>query len=174
MSDAGTSRKWWVLVVTGGLTAVLAVTLLAPVSSASAAKAPGDTQITVFDVEGPYEKDVDLGEPGFGPGDVVFEIQPLIDPVDQSPAGKVYTRIQVMRLLKSGDFVFFLDCEVQLADGNILFNGPAKFSDFDTGAIFPVTGGTGTYALARGTLTALSATVGGKDGATLTFDLTTT
>jgi len=175
MSKAGKSAsRAWMPLVTAGLTAALAVTLLAPVSSAGATKTRGDTQITVFDVEGPYTKMIDAGKPGFGPGDTVFEIQPLIDPVDESSLGKVFTRIQVMRLLKSGDFVFFLDCEVRLADGNILFNGPARFSDLDAGAVFPVTGGTGSYELARGTATGVLASVGGKDGALLTFDLTTT
>ena len=175
MSETGISKgKRWALLASGGLTAVLAVALLAPVSSAGAPRGTGDTQITVFDVEGPYEKDIDLGKPGFGPGDVIFEIQPAIDPVDESPVGKVFTRLQVMRVLKSGDFIFYLDCEVKLANGSILFNGPAKFSGFNTGAVFPVTGGTGIYELARGTLTATFATVGGRDGATLAFDLTTT
>jgi hypothetical protein len=133
----------------------------------------GDTQVTVFDVEGPYERDVDLGSPGFGPGDVVFEIQPLLDRSDGSRAGRVFTRLQVMRVLRSGDFVFMLDCQVRLETGTILFNGTARFGDFRSGAVFPVTGGTGAYELARGTVTATLGRFAGKRGATLAFDLTT-
>ena len=157
-----------------GISGVLMVSLLAPASSARSPRNPGDTQISVFDVEGPFERDLDLGGPGFGPRDIVFEIQPLIDPVDQSPVGKVYTRLQVMRVLKTGDFVFLIDCQVKLSTGTILFNGTARFSDFSSGAVFPVTGGTGSYELARGTVTGTAGSVGGKDGATLAFDLTTT
>jgi len=173
----GIRSKGWragVLGATGVAAAILVIALLAPISSANAPRNPGDTQITVFDVEGPYTKLVDLGKAGFGPGDVLLEIQPLIDAVDQSSVGKVNTRIQVMRLLKGGDFVFFLDCQVELADGNILFDGSARFSDFDAGAVFPVTGGTGAYELARGSVTGVVGSVGGEDGATLAFDLTTT
>jgi len=159
-----------------GLAATVASSLLALTAVATfvGTASAGDTTITVFDVEGPYTKSVDAGTPGFGPGDLVLEIQPLINPMDQSSVGKVYTRIQVMKLLKGGDFVFFLDCQVDLAGGNILFSGSAKFSDFSTGATFPVTGGTGSYALARGSVSGVFGKVGGKDGATLTFDLTTT
>ena len=170
-------RKWKgvaAVVAAVGLSGAMLVSLLAPASSARAPRNPGDSQISVFDVEGPFERDVDLGDPGFGPGDLVFEIQPLIDPVDESPVGQVYTRLQVMRVLKTGDFVFVIDCQVKLSAGTILFNGTGKFSGFSSGAVFPVTGGTGSYELARGTVTGTAGSVGGKDGATLTFDLTTT
>jgi hypothetical protein len=160
-----TWRRWGIAMAA----ATIAVGVMAPMWARA-----GDRQVTVFDVEGPYEKDLDLGPAGFGPGDTVFEIQPLLDPADGANVGKAYTRLHVMRLLKSGDFVFMIDCQVTLADGTILFAGTARFGDFGTGAVFPVTGGTGAYELARGTVTATFGQLDGKDGATLAFDLTTT
>lgn len=161
-------RKWrrWGITIAA---ATIAVGVVAPIWAQA-----GDRQITVFDVEGRYEKDLDLAPAGFGPGDMVFEIQPLLDPADGTNVGRAYTRLHVMRLLKSGDFVFMIDCQVKLADGTILFHGTAWFRDFEAGAIFPVTGGTGAYELARGTVTATFGRLDGRDGATLVFDLTTT
>jgi hypothetical protein len=169
------TRSWKRAIVAVLSPALVAVLVGAPIVSFGATRTPGDTQVTVFDPEGPFERDIDLGKPDFSPADLVFEIHKLLDPNDGTPIGHIYTRIQVMRVLKGGsDFVFFLDCHVKLAQGTILFNGAAKISDFETGAVFPVTGGTGAYELARGTVTGTFATVNGQDGGMLAFDLTTT
>src|SRR5919201_6601277 len=103
------TRSWKRAIVAALSAALVAVLVGAPIVSFGATRAPGDTQITVFDPTGPFERDIDLGKPDFSPADLTFEIHGLIDPDDLSSAGKIYTRVQVMRVLEGGsDFVFFL------------------------------------------------------------------
>jgi hypothetical protein len=66
-----------------------------------------------------------------------------------------------------------LECSVELPEGNIFFNGSVHGADVmnGTGAVVPVVGGTGRYAGAEGTVSAVE----GRDGASkvMTFDIST-
>lgn len=155
------------------LVGALLVAWLAPISSAN----PGDTQIQVLESPGPYTKLVDTGKEGFSAGDVLYEVHDVLDPADESTVGRTITRFEILRSNKGGeDFTFILDCTVGLAGGDIVFSGGSKFSDFfdADGATFAVIGGTGTYALVRGTVVITPEEVGGGEGARFVFDLTTT
>lgn len=155
-----------VVLAGGGLAA-----WLVPATSASA----GNVQIQVFDAEGPYEKVVDVGKPGFSPGDHILESHPLLDPADGSTVGRDFTRLEVMKVLHGGeDFLLLVDFTARLADGDIVVSGPIRFSQFTTGGTLSVIGGTGAYELARGTVSSTGGEVGGTEGVILSFDLTTT
>jgi hypothetical protein len=77
-------------------------------------------------------------------------------------AETVYTITRV-----AGDDVdVMVECSVELPDGNLLFNGTTHLADVTSGTAFPVVGGTGAYARARGVVTA----TGAADGSTTTLD----
>jgi hypothetical protein len=166
-------RKRGGLIAMIGSIAVLAAALtawLAPVSSAS----PGSVQIKVFKPDGPYEKIVDVGQPGAGPGDQILQWQPLVKPSGGSKVGNVVARVELVKRLRGGeDNLFILDASAKLEGGRITFYGAAGLSQFGTGVTFAVTGGSGSYELARGTVRAVYDKVGGKPGIMLTFNLET-
>jgi len=113
------------------------------------------TQIQVLDREG-FEREVDLGKPGFGPGDVILEIGTLYATDGTTVVGSDFDRIQVLRVLAGGeDFAFFFDGTIRLADGDVILYAEGRFSDVFTedGAPVAVLGGTGTYAGATGSAT---------------------
>jgi hypothetical protein len=136
----------------------------------------GDTQIQVFDPEGRFEKFIDNGKPDLSAGDQIIEIHTLLDPTDGSEAGTIYTEVGVLRVVAGGeDLDITLACTVVLPEGTIVFYGGVRFSEFLSpgGATLPVTGGTGDFELARGTVNIVLGELDGAQGATLTFDLTT-
>lgn len=166
------SRAVGAVAATGLVTGLL-VAWLVPITSAAA----GDVQIQVLESSGPYTKLVDTGKEGFSAGDVLYEVHDILDPADESTVGRTITRFEILRSNKGGqDFTFILDCTVRLAGGEIVFSGGSKFSDFfdADGATFAVIGGTGSYALVRGTVVITPEEVGGGEGARFVFDLTTT
>jgi hypothetical protein len=114
------------------------------------------TQIQVLDHEGPYEKTIDIGKPGFSPGDTILGTHPLFDAADPSTVvGRDFERIQVLRIVAGGeDFDFVYDTTIRLDDGDIVAYGEGRISSVFApgGASVPVTGGTGAYAGAAGVL----------------------
>ena len=69
------------------------------------------------------------------------------------------------------DAVAMIECDIQLPEGHILFNGAVHLADVGKGAKVPVVGGTGAYKGAAGVVKM----VGAADGSitTLTFDFET-
>lgn len=85
-------------------------------------------------------------------------------------AGMAETILTVTR--RAGDDIaLMVECSIELADGNIFFNGSAHVAELvGGGAAIPVIGGTGRYSGARGTVV-LTAT--NHDRPVLVFDFTT-
>lgn len=82
------------------IAAVTASTVLAAAALAGwlvTSAAAGNVQIQVFDGEGPYEKFIDVGKPGFSAGDEIVESHPLLDPADGSMVGRDFTRVKIGR-----------------------------------------------------------------------------
>jgi len=162
-------RKGLLAISAGGMGALLAASLWLPAALA------GDTQIQVFDPEGKFERFIDNGKADFSAGDQIIEIHTLLDPVDGTEAGTIYTEVTILRVVQGGeDFDLTVHCTVVLPEGTIVFYGAFRFSDAVTGVTLPVTGGTGGLELARGTVNITLGELDGAGGATLTFDLTTT
>ena len=122
---------------------------------------------------------VDVGDAGFGAGDLVFEQAGLVWPDNGDAAGRVVTRIQVVegRVAPSdedpvGDFVFYLDCSVELDEGSLDFHGAGEIADLPgSGLTFAISGGTGAYVGAAGTVHITPAEVDGISGVQLAFDV---
>ena len=157
--------------------AVMAVALAVASLLVVPAAFAGDTQGQVFDPEGSFEKTIDNGKVGLSSGDEIVEIHTLLDPADGSDAGTIYTEVGILRVIHGGDDLdITLSCTVVLPEGEIVFYGGLRFSEFFSagGSTLPVTGGTGDFELARGTVNIVGGELNGASGATLTFDLTTT
>lgn len=136
----------------------------------------GDTQVQVFDPEGKFEKFIDNGKADLSSGDEIIEIHTLLDPADGSDAGKIYTEVGVLRVINGEeDLDVTLACTVVVPEGTIVFYGGLRLSQvFAPGGVtLPVTGGTGDFELARGTVNIIGGELNGAQGATITFDLTT-
>lgn len=143
----------------------------APVSSAGITP----TQIEVFNVEGPFEKDIDAGKAGFPTaGDYAVESQPLLDPADGSDVGRSISTLTIVRPVSKGqDLDIVLDSTLRLPDGDLVVNGGLRFSELFAGGTIPVVGGTGAFAGARGTVAFAAGNVAGNDGFVLSIDITT-
>lgn len=142
-------RTWF---ATLGAAVVVAGVLVAWLAPASLAQ----TQIQLLDHEGPYEKTIDVGKPGFSAGDVILGTHQVFDAAAPSMVvGRDFERITVLRVVSQGqDFDFLYDTTIRLADGDIVAYGEGRFSTVFApgGATVPVTGGTGAYAGAAGAL----------------------
>jgi hypothetical protein len=147
----------------------LLVLWLAPASSAQ-------TPIQVLDREGPYEKMIDVGKPGFSAGDVILETHPLVDAADGTTVvGRDFARLQVLRVLANGqDFVFIIDSTLRFEDGDVVFYGTSRFSELlgPEGVTLPVTAGTGAYEGATGTVNFVATATEGEF--LVTIELATT
>ena len=161
--------------LTGAIGAALAGALvlvsMAPISSAQVTP----THLEVFNVEGPFEKDVDVAKPGFPtPGDYAVESQPLLDPADGSSIGRSLSQLTIVRVVAQGqDLEIVLNSTMRLVDGDLVLNGGLRFSELFDGGTIAVVGGTGAFAGARGTATFSGGTVAGKNGFVLSIDITT-
>lgn len=143
----------------------------APISAAQV----GTTHLDVFAVEGPFEKDIDLGKPGFpSAGDYAVESQPILDPSDGSSLGRSLTELTIIRPMSHGqDLEIVLDSTLRLPDGDLVVDGGLRFSDLFADGEIAVVGGTRAFAGARGTATFAAGTVDGKDGFFLSIDVVT-
>ncbi len=153
------------------LAGAIVLAVHAPISSAQI----GPTHLDVFAVEGPFEKDIDVGKPGFpSAGDYAVESQPILDPADGSSVGRSLSELTVVRPVSQGqDLEIVLDSTLRLADGDLVLDGGLRFSESFTGGQIAVVGGTGDFAGARGMVTFTAGTVDGKDGFFLSIDIVT-
>jgi hypothetical protein len=153
------------------LVAVAVVALSLPRTQAVAQDAPAHVQIKLFDRDGPYTKMIDLGSKGFSAGDSILEHHPLADAETRKQAGRAVTHIRVVRTLSKDNWLGIVDCTIELPRGDLVFYGAFRFAGLAKGATLPVTGGTGDYTGARGTVTIRLGKLGGREGGYLTFDV---
>jgi hypothetical protein len=93
---------------------------------------------------------LDLGKEGDGPGDRVLNRGPLFDAADSSQ--QVGQFVVDVILLSRGSFQASA-FTAEFPEGSLTASGKASFEEFETGAPFAVTGGTGAYEGARGRVT---------------------
>ena len=154
--------------------AVAAALLLAlhpAISSAQGAPA----HLDLFNVEGPFEKDIDVGRAGFPTaGDFAVESQPLLDPADGSAAGRSISELTIVRPVSRGqDLEIILHSTLRLSQGDVVLDGALRFSELLDGGTIAVVGGTGQFTGARGTAIFSAGTVAGHDGFQISIDITT-
>jgi hypothetical protein len=130
--------------------------------------------ITVCDQNRPgYNKDIDVGRNGFSPGDYSVFQDKLLNTQTGNGAGRLVGRLTFVKVFrKANDVLFIADITTQLRRGKISFYGAGRFGKFRTGLKLPVTGGTGAYSGAGGSVTGRNGKCDGKPGIRLTFNLT--
>ena len=133
------------------------------------------THIEVFNAEGPFEKDLDVGRAGFPTaGDFAVESQPLLDPGIGSALGRSLSELTIVRPVSRGqDLEVILHSTLRLPQGDVVLDGGLRFSELFDGGTIAVVGGTGSFAGARGTAAFTAGTVGGHDGFLISIDITT-
>jgi hypothetical protein len=136
--------------------ATIALTVV-PIVAWLAAPSSAQTQIRVLDHEGPYEKELDLGKPGFSPGDVTLGSHQLFDAdAPSTVVGRDFERLTILRVVAKGqDADFVYDSTLRFPEGDIVLYGEGRLSDVVSpdGATISVVGGTGSYAGAGGAAT---------------------
>ena len=135
----------------------------------------GRTRFTVCEKDSKgFSRDIDAdGNGEFSPGDYQMFTDPWFDPATGRRHGRdagVFTFIR-----PSGDRNgwFQVVATAFFAEGRITVTATGKFSWSATkdGTNFPITGGTGHYRNASGTVTIKDAHCDGKKGSRLTFDV---
>lgn len=160
---------WW------GVSAVAGV-VLAGCAATTGAAAPGEPpqrslEVFVPDVP-PYL--IDQPPAAAGPmdvseGDTLLLHGPVLDPATGQEIGFADTRVQVVQRLDGGDAAFILDCTLHLPGGTIVFYGSEQLSHLHSRVTYAVTGGTGRYDDAAGSVTGVTGEVAGQPGSSLTF-----
>jgi hypothetical protein len=144
-------RKRRLAACAGALLVIVPLVLWAlPASS----QQPGQrTTLTVFDPrKTPFDKDINEGGKGFGPGDWNVFRENFLDPETCEDAGFVIGRFTFVKPIGRENGLFLLDGGAFLPDGKITFYANGRFSEFenpDTG-LLAVTGGTDVYKDATG------------------------
>jgi hypothetical protein len=151
-------------VTVGAVTSVILLASLVPASSQQATK----KTFTVCERDNSgFNKNIDVGRHGFSSGDYNVASTP-----DYRAGHRVATDISKMTVVHrigKHDAQIIIDATMILRNGKITAYGPARFSRFAKGVSFPVTGGTGHYRKARGTVRVVEGRCAGKSGIRLTF-----
>jgi hypothetical protein len=116
-----------------------------------------------------FTKSVDEGK---GPsGDWEVSSYPMYNPSTGKRAGTDVGRFTFVRPLGQRNGIGIVDATVFLAKGKLTGYAAFKFSSFRKGAKFAVTGGTGRYRNATGSVTVQPAKCAGARGSRLVFNI---
>ena len=133
--------------------------LLANLETASSQAPPQGRTLTFFD-PGPtdFEKNINEGPRRFSPGDWTVIKDRFFDTETCEKAGVLVARFVFVKSTGQNNGFFIFDGGLLLPDGKLTAYWPGKFSDFGQGDTPPteggaITGGTGAYEGAGGTLT---------------------
>ena len=137
--------------------AVLIAGAFGACTKASSSVTKQSLDVTSVDEKATTMEQLDLGKPGFGPGDEIVEVAPVID-TSGATIGKTYTTVTMINGKSIADAWGAVDCTVALPDGNLLFHGAFSFKDLAKGTAAPVVGGTGKYAGAVGSVEVIAPT----------------
>lgn len=110
-----------------------------------------DKDFTVLVTVDGSHTDVDANDNGafFDPGDYFVENTIVRDADGTDAIGHADTIVTFL----DAEGEFQVTCTVVLGAGKLLFEGGGNFSELATGVVVPVTGGTGQYSQAAGTVT---------------------
>jgi hypothetical protein len=144
--------------------AALALTLI-PAQSAGGAT----ERFRVCDQNKPgYEADVDEGEQGFSAGDRFIFVDKLLDPATGKKAGRDSGDATIIRVIHQ-DALVHINAMFYFPNGKISVFFAARFGDLERGAFFPITGGSGHYENATGSVLIKNHPCDGEPGTTFHF-----
>ena len=133
--------------------------LLGSLQPASSQAPPQGRTLTFFDPgKTDFEKNVNVGPKRFSSGDWTVLKDRFFDTETCEKAGVLLGRFTFVKSIGDRNGYFLMDGGMLLPDGRITFYWPGKFSDFGEADAPPtdgaaVTGGTGPYEGAGGTVT---------------------
>lgn len=139
-------------------------------------QAPGNVTLTYFDPRATdFEKQIDEGRKGFSAGDWSVIKDRVFDPDTCAKAGDFLGRFTFVKAVGRNNGYFIVDASVLTPDGKLTVYWPGKFSEFESlaaGGGGAITGGTGIYAGAGGTITVEEdVQMCEKTGAVITIEL---
>lgn len=121
-------------------------------------QAPVNQTLTFFDARATdFEKVINEGGEGFGPGDWTVIKDSFFDTETCERAGIMIGRFTFIKESGRNDGFFSLEGGAHLSDGRVTFTWPGRFTDFGQADTPPtqggaITGGTGAYEGAGGTI----------------------
>ena len=148
-------------------TGLVAGTLL----PASSQQAPTESFTTCDKNKVRFEKEINERKKRFGAGDWGVFTQPEFDPQTGDKVGRVVGRFVFVKKTSKRDGHFVADVTTNLPQGKLMIYGSSKFSNFEKGVRFAITGGTGAYAGARGSVVVREAKCRGARGTRVTYSI---
>jgi hypothetical protein len=136
-------------VVVSALTAGVLGFTLVPAQSAG----EGEEVMRVCDPNrAGFNKDIDVGDQGFSAGDYSVFADKVKDTRTGRKAGHLYGHLTFVRPRGNRDAALIGDVVLFTPTGKISAQIAGRFSDFEKGTSFPVTGGAGHFAHATGSV----------------------
>jgi hypothetical protein len=152
-----------------GVTVAAAAGLLAAFLTPASSQQSGTQTIRVCDQNRPgFSRDIDVGKEGGFSGDYNLFTDVLLDPQTGDKRGRDVGRLT---FVKRSNGSFIADATFTFPTGKVMVYGASRFANIQK-ARFAVTGGTGRFRNASGTLTLSPARCDGKRGLNLTLRLT--
>ena len=111
-----------------------------------------------------FSYDVDVGDDGFSAGDYSVFADKLLYSKSGKKAGHLNGKLTFIRPVGNRDAVILGNVLIFLPTGKLSIDFGGRFSSFNEGAYFPVTGGAGHFAHATGSVRLKSGPCQGKPG----------
>jgi hypothetical protein len=111
-----------------------------------------------------FSHDVDVEPDGFSPGDYNVFADKLLYRKNGRKAGHLVGKLTFIRPVSNRDAVFQGDVLFFLPSGKVSLTFGGRFSDFEKGSYFPVTGGAGHYEHVTGSVRLKNGSCDGKPG----------
>ena len=137
---------------------------------------PSRNTLTFFDPnKTTWEREIDAGREGFSPGDTILLVDAIFDPETCERRATLVGRLEISKMVSEENAWYVGDFTLKLADGKLIAEAAAKFSEFNQSekGVFAVTGGTDAYRDASGEVKfgEDQVTMCDKRGSTFTVDI---
>ncbi len=129
------------------LIALIVVVIALPAGSQQPQERGTITLFEPHNIKINWEKVIDQGRKGMSAGDTILIVDALFDPENCQRVGTLVGRIAISKVLNQGNAWFIGDFTLNLADGKVIAEAAAKFTEFSQteDGVFAVTGGTDAY-----------------------------
>lgn len=154
-----------------GAGALAMVGLLIAMVGPAASQAQVTTEYFSPDSSG-FERFIDVKKEGPSNGDYFLLGHALQNPEDGTRVGRMFGICTIIKIdPQHANTIQTCEIQLNLADGGVMTEGTFSVALLDEGATIAVTGGTGNYSQAAGTLTLTGTEVDGESGVLLSLDL---